>query len=247
MTNDTVKLHAYLAQLGIASRRKAEQMIAEGRVVVNDKKAEIGQRVIPTAKIQVDGKYVSGTELKRYFIVNKPQGYVSTTADELNRKTVTNLIPTIKERVYPVGRLDQDSEGLMLLTNDGELAYRLTHPKYEVEKIYKVLVNTEPTEKAIEFLRRGVKFKEGMTKPAKVTLLNTVDEGTWLEITIHEGRKHQVRRMLERAGYQTLRLIRLKMGPLLIKELHGKRYQELTPAQVHKLYTSVGLDTKDSN
>src|SRR5687768_8022331 len=157
MTEPTLKLHAYLAQQGLTSRRKAEVMIAEGKIKVNGLKAFVGQRINPkTDRVFVEGKLFKSQTTFQYFVVNKPIGYVSTAEDELGRKTVLDLLPNTAERLYPVGRLDKDSEGLMLLTNDGELAYRLTHPKFEVVKMYKVLVNTEPTEKALDFLRRGV-------------------------------------------------------------------------------------------
>jgi len=237
-----MRLHVYLAHQGVASRRKAEQLIIEGRVRVNKAVAVIGQAIDPSHDhITVDGTVIKPQEEYFYFIVNKPKGYVSTTSDELGRKTVLDIVPPVSTRLYPVGRLDKDSEGLMLLTNDGDLSYRLTHPKFEVTKVYKVLINAEPSEKALNFLRRGIKLKEGMTRPAEVTLLNTVDEGAWLEIQIHEGKQHQVRRMLERAGYDTIRLLRLQMGPLTITDLHGKKYQELTPTQVRELRMAVGL------
>ncbi|HYD35736.1 MAG TPA: pseudouridine synthase [Vitreimonas sp.] len=243
--NNQPKLHAYLAHLGLASRRKAEEMIAQGRVWVNNQRATVGDRVTPGQdKIEVDGKNVSQrqTEPLTYYLVNKPIGYISTADDELGRKTVLSLIPASKERLYPVGRLDKDSEGLMLLTNDGDLAYRMTHPRFEIDKLYKVLINAEPTEKALDFIRRGVKLGSTFTKPAEVELVNVVDEGAWLEIKIHEGKQHQVRRMLERAGYDTVRLIRLQMGPLTLKDLHGKRFQKLTDEQVMRLKKAIGLN-----
>ncbi len=240
---DTIKIHAYLAQLGVASRRKAEEMVGEGKILVNGKPAVIGQRVIPgTDTISVEGVELTIDQNLRYFIVNKPRGVISTTSDELGRQSITTLIPkNVKERLYPVGRLDMDSEGLVLLTNDGGLTQKLTHPSYEVAKTYEVLVDRRPTPKALDHLRAGVKLKEGFTRPAEVSVLGDEMGGRiWLQITITEGRNHQVRRMLERVGYDTIRLIRTQMGPLDLAMLEQQRVRELTGEEVKELVEQVG-------
>jgi 23S rRNA pseudouridine2605 synthase len=236
----TIKLHAHLAQLGVASRRKAEAMIEAGKVAVNGQPAHVGQRIDPNIDhVKIGGKPISGNLNLRYFLINKPRGFVSTTSDELDRPTVLKLIPKTKERLFPVGRLDIDSEGLLLLTNDGDLTYRLTHPKFAVPKTYEVMVGGRPTGLAINHLRRGVKLKEGYTQPAEITILDHEGENTWLEITITEGWNRQVRRMLERVGYDTIRLVRIKMGPFSLDDLDDNPYRELTGAEVETLASSL--------
>jgi len=227
--SDSVKIHAFLAHQGVTSRRQAEEMIRLGRVKVNGQPALIGRRINPEVdRVEVDHRQVSAKATKPlYFLINKPVGYVSTTSDELGRKNVLDLLPKQTSRLYPVGRLDLDSEGLMLLTNDGDLAFRLTHPKFEVNKTYHVLIIGTPTELALNHLRKGVKLKEGFTQPAQVEELRTEGDNTWLAITIHEGRYHQVKRMLERVGYETLRLIRVSLGQFNLEMLHGQKYLQL--------------------
>jgi pseudouridine synthase len=229
-----IRIHVHLAHAGVASRRRAEQMVADGLVKVNNRKATIGQLVDPTKdEITFKGKPVSEPNQKHtYVLVNKPVGYVSTTHDDLGRPTVLDLLPEKLQRLrlYPVGRLDQDSRGLMLLTDDGDLAYRLTHPKFQVPKTYQVELDREPSEPAVEHLRRGVKLKEGKTASAEV---NPVEGRgpNWLEITIHEGRNRQVRRMMERVGYQVYSLNRLSLGQYHLNDLHGQPWKEITLAR----------------
>lgn len=213
-TSETIKLHAYIAQLGYCSRRKAETLIEESRVKVNGQLAHLGQRVTPNQDtVEIDDQPLQSSPSEFvYYLINKPRGVVSTTSDELGRRTVLDLIPNLPTRVFIVGRLDKESEGLMLLTNDGDLAYRLTHPKFEVPKTYQVLVQGRPSLLALDHLRRGVKLKDGYTKPATVQILDTTDTGTWLEITISEGRYQQIRRMCLRIGYEVDRLIRVKLA-----------------------------------
>jgi 23S rRNA pseudouridine2605 synthase len=236
MTLKTIKLQKYLAQAGVASRRKAEQLIAEDRVTVNNQPAHIGQRVDPTHDaVKIDRKLLKPITELVYFLVNKPVGYISSTNDELGRKTVLNLIPEQKNRIYPVGRLDQDSSGLMLLTNDGALAQKMTHPSYQTRKTYQVLVQGRPSTKALDHLKRGVKLKEGYTSPAEVDIIGHPEGNTWLEITIHEGRNRQIRRMMERVGYEILELVRLQMGPFSLDRLEDQPFIELTTAEVAQL------------
>lgn len=235
----TIKLQLFLARAGVASRRKSEALIESGIVTVNGKVAKIGQRVNPaTDKVSVKDTLISAPQQHRYFLVNKPVGYISTTSDEKGRKTVLQLIPKISERVYPVGRLDQESEGLMLLTNNGELAHKLTHPKFEIAKTYEVLLSSKPTKLALDHLRRGVKLKDGYTKPATVSVLSNEEHQTWIEITITEGRNRQIRRMTERVGYDTIELVRTKMGPFDIGDLDGEAYIEISEEEVEKLLQS---------
>lgn len=227
----TIKLQQALAQAGIASRRKAEEMISSGRIEVNGELAHIGQRV-DTAQDQIafDNKLITEPEQKRYFLVYKPAGLVSTTADEQGRETVLSLLPkTIKERLFPVGRLDKDSEGLLLLTNDGEYANTLLHPSFGVEKTYEVTVIGQVSDKALEHLRRGVKLKEGYVAPAAAIVLDNSEHTTTLEITLAEGKKHEIRRMMRRIGYEVEKLIRTKFGPYTLEMLDESEFIELPP------------------
>jgi 23S rRNA pseudouridine2605 synthase len=237
MNEKTVKLQAFMSQAGIASRRASEKLIEEGKVKVNNQIAHIGQRIHPTLdQVEVDGQIFNSSEIKRYFLIDKPLGYVSTTKDEMGRKNVTQLLPKdVKEHLYPVGRLDIESEGLILLTNDGELAQKLTHPKYEVEKTYHVFTHRNPSFNAIMHLRKGVKLKDGYTQPARVERLSSDENGAWTEIAITEGRNRQVRRMFDRIGYPVEKLVRISMGPLHIDWLNGEKVVELSEQQVEEL------------
>lgn len=234
---DSVKLQAFLAHAGIASRRASEKLIEEGLVTVNGKAAHLGQRVSPSSDvIKFKGKTVSLNTQHSYYILHKPTGYVSTTSDELGRKTVLKLLPAeLSEGLYPVGRLDQDSEGLLLLTNDGDLTYVLTHPKFSIEKTYKVLLQGIPSTLALNHLKRGVKLSDEYIKPVSVNILGHENNNTWLEVTISEGKKHQVRRMIQRIGYEVIRLVRVKMGPLELGELKRGSYREVTEAEKEAL------------
>jgi 23S rRNA pseudouridine2605 synthase len=223
-TAKTIKLQAWLARQGVASRRGAEELIADGRVQVNGVSAHIGQRVTETDLIELDGEVVKvETEQKLvYFLVNKPAGVVSTTSDELGRKNILDLLPrdvTEKYRLFPVGRLDMDSEGLMLLTNDGQFTHQLTHPSFEHQKTYRVLVAGVPSDKALAHLERGVELDDELVETDNLEILSQDDGNTWLEITVHQGKYHQVKRMMMRIGYEVIRLERTKLGPYLLEEL----------------------------
>lgn len=226
----TIKLQVFLAHAGIASRRKSEQLILDGVVTVNGETAHLGQRIKEESDfIQVKGKLIKNTTSKEYFILNKPRGIVSTTHDELNRKHVVDLLPVNKRQgMYPVGRLDQDSEGLILLTNDGELCNMLTHPKFEIEKTYHVLLKGIPSTLALEHLKRGVKLGGMYVRPVKINVLTHENNNTWLAVVIKEGQKHQVRKMIARIGYDVVRLVRVQMGPLVLGEIKNGAVRELT-------------------
>ncbi len=237
MNDQTIKLQSFMSHAGIASRRASEKLIEDKKVLVNNQIAHIGQRIDPTRDtVVVSGKAIEKPEKFRYFLVNKPVGYVSTTSDELKRRTVLKLLPqNIQERLYPVGRLDIESEGLLLLTNDGTLAQKLTHPSHKVRKTYHVIVRGTPTFKALNHLRNGVKLKDGFTKKAEVEVLLKDDGQTTLEITIKEGRNRQIRRMLERVGYDTIQLIRISMGPLDLEMIENGTFVELNETQIEEL------------
>jgi len=236
------RLQKILAHAGVASRRKCEQMITAGRVQVNGQIiTELGSKVDPDHdRIRVDGKPITVRQQDTYLLLNKPVGCVSTASDPRGRRTVMDLVQT-KERLYPVGRLDMLSEGLLLLTNDGPLTQRLTHPSYEHEKEYHVWVDGKPTRRTLQRLREGVKLEDGFTKPAKVTVLRRESGGSWLRFVIHEGRNRQLRRMCRAVGYPVRRVIRVRMGPLTLGDLQPGEYRRLTRKEKSLLREAVGL------
>jgi pseudouridine synthase len=233
------RLQKILSHAGIASRRAAEKLIAEGRVTVNGKAVrEMGTKADPAHDdIRVDGRRVKGPERLRYILLYKPAGYVTTRSDPQRRHTVMDLIDGVREYVYPVGRLDYDTEGLLLLTNDGDLAAMLTHPRHEVERTYEAHVAGVPDDDAIDRLRRGIPLDGRRTQPADVILLNkrpTDREGIVL-ITIREGRNRQVRRMLEAVGHPVRTLRRTKIGPLSDRRLKPGEWRDLSAKEVAAL------------
>lgn len=215
--------------MGIASRRKADEMVVQGKVMVNRKKATLGMMVDSSDEVIVDGRS-QVTENLVYIMLNKPVGVVSTVVDDQNRKTVVELVE-IKERIYPVGRLDTDSEGLVLLTNDGELAYRLTHPKFQVSKEYEVKVEGPITNNAITQLRKGVRVEGKKTLPAVVERMG---EGK-LRFIIREGRNRQVRKMCKAVNLEVISLKRVAMGGLRLWDLGVGEWRELTGREIQKL------------
>lgn len=237
--NDVIRLQKILSQAGVASRRAAEKLMAEGRVSVNGKTVfELGTKADPAQDdIRVDGRRLRSPERQRYILLNKPRGYVTTRKDEKRRKTVMDLIEGVREYVYPVGRLDYDSEGLIILTNDGDLAAKLQHPSHGVERTYEARVAGMPDERAIEKLRKGVPLDGRRTLPADVTLLNKDrrDADGVVLITIREGRNRQVRRMLEAVGHPVQRLKRTRIGPLADRKLPTGAWRDLTPAEIGSL------------
>jgi 23S rRNA pseudouridine2605 synthase len=225
------RLQKILAQAGLGSRRAAEELIAAGRVRVNGQVATLGTRADPeTDTIEVDGAVVAVRQGLAHYLLNKPPGVVTTAADPRGRPTVVDLVPA-EPRVYPVGRLDADSEGLLLLTNDGDLAHRLTHPSFGVEKEYLAEVEGSPSRGALRQLRQGVDLDDGRTAPAKVSLIGDHT----LRIAIHEGRNRQVRRMGEAVGHPVRRLVRVRIGPLSDRRLAPGEWRELTQAEVRAL------------
>jgi 23S rRNA pseudouridine2605 synthase len=230
------RLQKVLAAAGVGSRRSCEELIAAGRVHVNGERAVLGRRVRPGQdRIEVDGIPVSVDPDLVYYLLNKPPGVVSTVRDPQGRPTVTSLVPS-EPRVFPVGRLDADSEGLIVLTNDGELTHRLTHPKYGVKKEYLVQVDGDPKPSTLRRLREGVQLEDGPTMPAQVSRLGP---GT-LRITIHEGRKRQVRRMGSAVGHPVLRLVRTAIGPLRTGGLKPGEWRRLAAEEVRALERATG-------
>ncbi|MBP9670199.1 rRNA pseudouridine synthase [Candidatus Woesebacteria bacterium] len=227
-----MRIHKYLAHAGVASRRHAEEMVANGEVMVNGGVAKVGQVIeSDTAKVFVGGKPVEIDKVLVYYLLNKPRGVVSAVTDPDGRRTVTSLVPG-GHRLYPVGRLDYDSEGLMLLTNDGDLAYKMTHPKFEINKTYHVLVKGVMNEKSIGYLEQGVTIEGKKTAAAEVSIAEAQENNTWIDITIHEGRNRQIRKMCEAVGYPVLRLIRTHLGPWELGEIAPGKYHALKPSDV---------------
>jgi len=232
-----VRLQKLIAGTGIASRRKAEEMIAAGRVTVNGKVVtELGTKVDPARDhVKVDGKHISAAQPFVYVMLNKPKNVMSTLDDPGGRTTVKDYLRGVSVRVFPVGRLDFDSEGLMLLTNNGDLAQALLHPRYHVPKTYLIKVKGVLTDDEITRLEQGVKLEDGMTSPALVKKVRKVEANSWLEITIREGRKHQVKRMLESVGHPVIKLMRIRMGPLSLGALEPGEFRFLTDREANAL------------
>ena len=233
-----LRLQKILAQAGVASRRASEKLIAEGRVTVNGKTVQdMGVKADPVADdVRVDGRRLKA-ERPRYILLYKPSGVVTTRSDPQRRRTVLDLLGGVREYVYPVGRLDYDTEGLLLLTNDGELAATLTHPRHGVERTYEAHVVGIPDENAIARLRTGIPLDGRRTLPAVVTLVNAGrrDKYGVLRITIREGRNRQVRRMCEAVGHPVRTLKRVRIGPITDKRLKPGEWRELTQGEVEKL------------
>ncbi len=238
------RLARFLAHAGIASRRGAEDLIAAGRVQVNGITVTTqGMRIHPVHdRVSVDGKPVQTVTKHVYILLHKPVGYISTAHDPQRRATVLDLLPPeIRQlRVYPVGRLDSDTSGLLLLTNDGNFALRLSHPRYAAEKHYEALVQGHPSEIALDTLRKGVEITEDegrryKTAPARVSLARRAGANSWLSLTLHEGHKRQVRRMLAAIGSPVLQLIRVGVGPLTLKGVPVGKWRYLTQAEVKEL------------
>jgi 23S rRNA pseudouridine2605 synthase len=232
-----IRLQKILSQAGVASRRAAEKLMVDGRVSVNGRTVlELGTKADPAHDdIRVDGRRIKA-ERPRYILLNKPRGYVTTRKDEKRRKTVLDLLAGVREYVYPVGRLDYDTEGLLLLTNDGELAAHLTHPRHGVERTYEAHVAGMPDERAIEKLRKGIPLDGRRTLPADVRLLNRDrDADGVVLITIREGRNRQVRRMCEAVGHPVGRLKRIKFGPIGDRRLPVGAWRDLSAEEVGKL------------
>ena len=235
---EEVRLQKYLAQAGVASRRKAELLILQGKVKVNNQTiTELGTKINPEKdKILLEEKPIKLQEEKVYILLNKPIGYVTTTKDQFHRDSVLDLVK-IKPRIVPVGRLDMYTSGALLLSNDGDFIYQVTHPKHEIEKTYAVTLKGIVQKEVIENLRKGVKIEDYVTKPAKVKILKTDIEKkqSRLEITIHEGKNRQVRKMCETVGYKVLALHRSKIATLEVKDLPLGKWRYLTKKEIEKI------------
>lgn len=233
-----MRLQRYLAQAGVASRRASEDLIVAGRVRVDGKVVrELGTTVLEDARVEVDGRAVHAVVDYHYVILNKPLGVVSTMRDPEGRRTVAEVVRAagVRERIVPVGRLDYDTSGVLLLTDDGTLAHVLAHPRYGVEKTYRALVRGKLDRDDAARLFRGVGIGDAKTAPAKIKVVAARREGTLIDLTIHEGRNRQVRRMLERVGHPVLGLTRLRFGPIALGDLAPGHVRDATPAELASL------------
>ena len=230
------RLQKIIAQAGLASRREAETWITAGRVLLNGKPTKLGDRAdLDCDQLTVDGKVIGGAEKKITVLLNKPRGYVSTLKDPEGRRLVTDLVATISERLFPVGRLDYNTEGLLLLTNDGALAQRVTHPSYQLDKTYLVKVRGSLSEQMAVRLATGIDLDDGKTAPAQVANIRTVGGNCWFELTLHEGKNRQVRRMCEALGLTVVRLKRIRLGELDLTDINTGNYRQLTVAEIKRL------------
>ena len=233
MSDNKIRLQKFLSEAGIASRRKAEEMIRSGLVKVNGKIANIGDSVDPkTDSVSVGGKKVKKENSLRYILLNKPRGYVTTTDDDLGRKCVLELVSGVKERIYPVGRLDRISEGALILTNDGEFANAMMHPSKHVPKTYRVTVRPGITSEQVDILSTGVDIDGRMTAPADVRVLSKEEGRAVLEIVLYEGRNRQIRRMCEALELEVARLKRTAVGSVKLGMLKTGEWRDLTPQEV---------------
>lgn len=240
------RLQKILAAAGYGSRRACEEMIAGGRVTVDGRIAQLGDKADPaTQRITLDGEPIRQPKGHTYVALYKPRGYITTTSDPEGRRTIMDLIP-LTQRLYPVGRLDADSEGLVLLTDDGELTERLTHPRYGHARVYRVLVTGEPTGETIERWRRGITLDDRKANFSQVQVERQERGETWLRVTVHEGRKHLVRRIVAALGHPAQRLIRVEMGSLKLGDLTTGRWRYLSTGEVNALRKETGLTRPDA-
>jgi 23S rRNA pseudouridine2605 synthase len=238
------RLQKIIARAGLASRREAERWIQEGRVTVNGAvTTKLGtQADAGKDKIKVDGKLIVRPAL-RYVVFHKPPGMITSLRDPQGRPDLGEWLEGLgaKGHLFPVGRLDFNSSGLLILTNDGELAQKLMHPRYEVRKVYRVKISGRPSDEDLERLRKGMKLEDGWTAPAKVKIVEMLSKKAWLEIEIHEGRYREVRRMFQALGFFVEKLIRIRMGPLGLGALAPGEYRPLQPREISALKKTVGL------
>lgn len=241
MAENKIRLQKYLAQAGVASRRKSEELIEMGVARVNNRTAKIGDSIDPKKDtVTVRGKRVQLSGNKYYLLVNKPRGYVTTTDDDLGRKDVTELVSDIKARIYPVGRLDRDSEGALIMTNDGDFANILMHPSHQISKTYRVTVRSSVTKEHQEAMQNGIEIDGKMTAPAEVFIVEKSEKRSVMEIVLYEGRNRQIRRMCEALGLEVARLKRVAVGCVKLENLPVGKYRELTQSEINSLLSQAG-------
>ena len=237
------RLQKFMARAGAGSRRQCEKYITDGRVKVNGEVVtELGTKVNPVIdRVELDNRLLSIKETRIYLALNKPPGFLTSVTDNFGRPTVIDLLGGISDRIFPVGRLDLDTEGLLLLTNDGELAFRLTHPRYKVKKRYITEVEGHPADSDLAMLRQGIMLEDGITAPAEVTILNRTQHTSIVEITIHEGRKRQIRRMFQTVGHDVVMLKRIAIDNIILGNIPIGDSRHLTEMEIDKLYRAVRL------
>ena len=237
------RLNKIISMAGIASRRRADELISSGLVAVNGRvEISLGSKAVwGVDSITIDGQAIPDPPRKIYVMLHKPFGYVSTLRDPEGRPIIRDLTKAIKERVYPVGRLDFDSQGLLILTNDGELAHRLMHPRFHIPRTYKVTIEGSIPDTSAQRLRKGIPLDDGPTNPAHVRIISREGERSVVRITIFEGRSREIRRMFEAVGHKTIHLIRIGYGSLHLGDLKVGKYRHLKDSEVKTLRTSVGL------
>lgn len=245
MADNQIRLQKFLSECGVASRRKAEDLIASGKVKVNGRIATIGDKISPKKDtVTVFGKKVIKVKKNTYIMLHKPRGFITTLSDEMGRKCVAQLVEDVGTRVYPVGRLDRDSEGLLLLTDDGEFANAITHPAKHVPKTYRVTIRPSITEDQITALTTGVEIDGRMTLPSEVRVISRQEGRVVLEIIIYEGRNRQIRKMCEALGLEVARLKRTQIGSVKLGMLKQGDWRNLTEEEVHKLMVASTVDRK---
>lgn len=245
MTDGKVRLQKYLAECGVASRRKSEELIEQGKVKVNGKIAQIGDKINPKKDtVTVQGKKIIKNKTHTYIMLHKPRGFITTMSDEMDRKCVAELIKDVPARVYPVGRLDRDSEGMLLFTNDGDFANAMTHPTKHVPKTYRVTVRPGITENQITALTTGIVIDDRKTAPAEVRIITREEGRVVLEIILYEGRNRQIRKMCEEIGLEVARLKRTAIGSIKLGMLKQGDWRELNEDEVRKLMIAADMDRK---
>lgn len=237
MNDGLVRLQKYISDCGIASRRKAEELILHNKIMVNHRIVNnLGYKVNPKSDIvELDGKTLVLNNKKIYVLLNKPIGYITTVSDQFKRPTVMDLVKDIDERIYPVGRLDYNTSGLLLLTNDGELANIIMHPKYEIDKTYVAKVKGIPDRQGLEKLRKGIKIDDYITSPSNVSIISSSKNHSTIKITIHEGKNRQVRKMFEQIGHKVIELKRISLGKINIEGIKEGTWRYLTKDELNYL------------
>ena len=236
------RLNRIIAEAGLTSRRKADEWIKKGRVSVNGRRASLGMKAVWGRDIiKVDGKNIPDPPEKIYVILNKPFGYISSLRDPKGRPIITDLLAGIRQRVYPVGRLDFDTMGLLLLTNDGELTYKLTHPKFQVPRTYKATIAGEIRNDVLNIIRRGIKLADGPVGKVKIKSISSNEKQSILRITVYQGRSRMVRRIFEAVGYRVIHLIRTGFANLMLGDLKVGEYRYLEKHEVESLKRFIGL------
>lgn len=242
MTDDRIRLQKFLSQCAVASRRKSEELILAGKVKVNGKVAGLGDKINPKRDtVTVSGKKIVSNKKHYYIMLHKPRGFITTMEDEMGRKCVAELVKDVGARVYPVGRLDKDSEGLLIMTNDGDFANHLTHPSKHVPKTYRVTVRPSVSDEQLIAFNEGIEIDGRKTAPADAHIIDKSENRVVLEVILHEGRNRQIRRMCEELGLEVARLKRTHIGSIKLGMLPQGKWRELTEDEVHKLKVSSGM------